>query len=138
MNTPLKKLQKPKIELDMSVLEDAGFSESGKLKFCAILQEVSNQLFSKAVKYGDAEKNEWGREITIERVEAASQSVFSRYNYREKSKYSIIIQIAECVCAAFVGVGGGHLTETWGIILFALALAVTVILVVVRMLNEKK
>lgn len=137
MDRPINELTKPEVSIREEELASAGFINSGKTKFKSILQDFSNQLFYKAVRYGDAEKGELEREITQEHVYSASYNIFRKYGRKDKSIWAILGQIGEYLFTGLAGVGGGRIETTWGVLMFGVSLAIAIILIVIRLTTSK-
>jgi len=139
MSNNIDNLIKPTITTTDIDLENAGFTNSGKTKFKETIQDFSNQVFEKSVRYGDAEKGDGlEREITHDHVTTASLNISKTFNKKNKSNGLIAIQVAEYIFTGVAGIGGGNLKEQWGIITFGLGLGLAVILIVVRLTSTSK
>lgn len=120
-------------------LDDSGFTNSGKIKFKETIQDFSDQIFDKSVRYGDAEKGDGlEREITHDHVTSASYITSKTFGKRGRSNWSIAGQVGEYLFTGLAGIGGGNLKEQWGTILFGVCLGLAVILIVVRLMNTTK
>lgn len=138
MSNQIDSLVKPVVNVTDIDLDGAGFTNSGKAKFRETLQDFSNQVFEKSVRYGDAEKGDGlPREITHDHITSASFNISKTFGKKHKSSWLIAAQIAEYIFTGVAGVGGGNLKEPWGIVTFGLGLGLAVILIVVRLNNSK-
>jgi len=138
-NISIDNLSKPEVEIPEVDLAEAGFTNSGKTKFKETIQDFSNQIFEKAVRYGDAEKGDGlQREITHDHITAASSTISRTFGKKQKSSWLVASQVGEYLCTGVAGVGGGNLKEQWGIITFGIGLGIAVILIVVRLTNSKE
>lgn len=131
MSKSLKELEKPQPQIDEQSLTDAGFINSGKLKYQEMVKAFSEVLFDKSILVCDANNNEGEREVTGEHVNRASHIIYGKTIDRP-DKFSVIIQIVELILTAFAGVGANNLKDTWGAITFGVCLALAVISFVVR------
>lgn len=139
MSNTIDNLAKPTISVTDNVLDSAGFTNSGKTKFKETIQDFSNQVFEKSVRYGDAEKGDGlQREITHDHIKTASFNISKTFSKKNKSNWLIAAQVGEYIFTGVAGVGGGNLKEQWGIITFGLGLGFAVILIVVRLTNNSK
>jgi len=134
----IERLVPPLITFIDNDLDTAGFVDSGNTQFKSTVQDYSNRLFVRSVRYGDAQKGDGlPREITHDNVNAASLAMARSFGKPEKSAWLIVCQIFEYIFTGSAGIGAGNLSETWGIVAFGLSLGLTVILMVVRMVNSK-
>lgn len=139
MSNSIDTLNKPTISIQDSELDDSGFTNSGKAKFKETIQDFSDQIFDKSVRYGDAEKgNGLDREITHDHVSTASYNTSKTFGKKVKNGWSIAGQVGEYVFTGLAGIGGGNLKDQWGIITFGVCLGLAVILIVVRLTNTTK
>ena len=130
--------QNIEVSLSEEQLRAAGFTESGTPRFIDTVKEYSNVLFARAIHYGDVDKApNLLREITHEHVRAAAASMAKSFGKTAKSKWTTLGQIGEYIFTAIAGVGGGHLDNQYGIAAFGLGLSGAVILVVIRITNNK-
>jgi hypothetical protein len=138
MSNTIDNLANPVVSVTDTDLDTAGFTNSGKTKFKETVQDFSNQVFEKSVRYGDAEKGDGlQREITHDHITAASFNISKTFGKRNKSNWLILAQVGEYLFTGVAGVGGGNLKEQWGVITFGLGLGLAVILIVVRLTNSK-
>ena len=131
MSKSLKDLEKPQPQINEQSLTDAGFINSGKLKYQEMVKAFSEVLFDKSILVCDANNNEGEREVTGEHVNRASHIIYGK-TIDKPDKLSVIIQIVELILTAFAGVGASNLKETWGAITFGVCLALAVMSFVIR------
>lgn len=138
-NLSIDDLTKPIINITDTYLNNAGFTNSGKIKFKETIQDFSNQVFEKSIRYGDAEKGDGlQREVTHDHIKSASFNISKIFGKKTNSGWSIAAQIGEYIFTGIAGVGGGNLKDQWGIITFGLGLGLAVILIVIRLINAKE
>jgi hypothetical protein len=139
MSNAIDNLTKPAVSITDNDLDNAGFTNSGKTKFKETVQDFSNQIFEKSVRYGDAEKGDGlEREITHDHITTASFNLSKTFGKKNKSNWLIAAQVGEYIFTGVAGVGGGNLKDQWGVITFGLGLGLAVILIVVRLTNNSK
>lgn len=110
-----------------------GFTQSGAKRFLATINDYSTDLYGKSVVYGNGDKAaDAGLEVTHDHVRSAAYQLSSTFAREQPSKYIIPVQIGEYMFTALAGVSGGHLKESWGVPVFAVSVALAVILFVVR------
>ena len=131
MSKSLKELSKPQPQIDEQSLTDAGFINSGKLKYQEMVKAFSEVLFEKSILVCDANNNEGEREVTGDHVNRATHIIYGK-TIDKPDKWGVVVQIAELVLTAFAGVGASNLKDTWGAITFGVCLALAVISFVVR------
>ena len=113
-------------------LKTAGFTESGGKRYSAATTAYCDELFNKSVAFGERDKAlDAAREVTHDHVRGAA-AVLAIRGQEGQSTVQVWCQIGEYVCAALAGVGGGQLSQAWGILVFGLSLTVGVILFVTR------
>lgn len=119
-------------------LTESGFTESGRNRYIAVLQGYEGDLHAKAIRYGEINRAEgMPREVTHEHVRAAAHSIASSYGTTTKSWLSVTLQLLEYVFTLLAGIGGGNLSQSWGVALFIGAAALGVIAFVIRNINLK-
>ncbi len=120
-------------------LQADGFTESGVNRFKATIAGYEAEVHTKSVHYGEADKAPNApREITHEHVRAAAHAVANSYGTPVRTRNSIFLQLCEYLLTAAAGVGGGNMSETWGVATFVLSVAIAVICFVTRTFTERK
>ena len=90
MSNAIDNLTKPAVSITDNDLDNAGFTNSGKTKFKETVQDFSNQIFEKSVRYGDAEKGDGlEREITHDHITTASFNLSKTFGKKNKGIYFI-------------------------------------------------
>lgn len=112
-------------------LAASGFTESGARRYTHTTNDYCDQLFSKAIAFGDVDKaSDAPREVTHDHVRSAAISLAAR-SYTT-GKLQVAGQIGEYVFTALAGVGGGKLDKPGGVLLFGISLTIAAILVMFR------
>lgn len=128
----------PPITISQPELTNAGFTNSGSDRYNKSVLEYGKILFDKSVNYGEIDKAaNANREVTHEHVKAAAHSIANSYGKPIKPKWIIPVQIGQYLCAALVGLAGGHIDKTEGLIGFAVAFALGAILFIIEKSNSK-
>jgi hypothetical protein len=128
----------PTITITQTELTSSGFTNSGSDRYQKSVVEYGKILFDKSVSYGEIDKAQnANREVTHEHVKAAAHSIANSFGKPIKPKWMIPVQIGQYLCAAVVGLAGGHLDKMEGIIGFASAFAIGAILIVIEKSNSK-
>lgn len=118
-------------------LKNAGFTDSGKVRYQKSATEYSDTLYAKSVALGDRDKGDgMPREVTHDHVRSAAHVIAASYGKEGNSRVGIFCQIGEYVSALGAGIGGGKLDESWGIFVFGISLTIGTILFVVRKTNK--
>lgn len=119
-------------------LVQSGFTESGKARYTQTVEDYAEALYAKASSYGIADKaRDLPLEITHEHVRQGAYSMASSYGKDRSSRWTLASHIGEYAFTAIAGVGGGHISEGWGMITFGVSLAIAVILIVFRLSKSK-
>lgn len=130
--------QEPTIHISQAELTNAGFTNSGADRYNRSVLEYGKLLFDKSASYGEIDKAQnASREVTHEHVKAAAHSIANSYGKPLKPKWLVPVQIGEYLCAAIVGLAGGHIDKTEGLIGFSAAFAVGAILFIIEKSNSK-
>ena len=125
--------KEPPITISQTELTTAGFTNSGSDRYQKSVLEYGKILFDKSVNYAEIDRaSNASREVTHEHVKAAAHSIANSYGRPIKSKLIIPVQVGEFVCAGAVGLCGGHIDKTEGLIGFAAAFALGSILFIVE------
>lgn len=120
-------------------LKAAGFTDSGRSRYKTVATGYADDLYAKAVSYGEADKApNMPREVTHDHVRAGAHSIVKSYGTPQRSRISIFLQIFEYLLTAAAGIGGGNFDKDWGILLFVGAVAIAVVCFVTRSLSDKK
>jgi len=128
----------PPITISQTELTNAGFTNSGSDRYNKSVLEYGKILFDKSVNYGEIDKaTNATREVTHEHVKAAAHSIANSYGKPIKPKWIMPVQIGQYLCAALVGLAGGHIDKTEGQIGFAVAFALGAILFIIEKSNSK-
>lgn len=119
-------------------LQTDGYTESGISRYRQTVEEYSDALYSKSVTFGEADKaKNLPLEVTHEHVRAAAYTIAKSYGKDHQSPWMIASNVGEYLFTAVAGIGGGNLDKPWGTPVFGVALAIAVILIVVRLVNSK-
>jgi len=120
-------------------LEEAGFTESGRSRYLKTVQDYSDEVFNRSVKYGELDKDQSSNlEVTHEHVRESAHSIARSYGKERPTGWAVFGQIGEYVFTAVAGIGGGNLSTSWGTPVFGLSLALAVILIAVRLSKVAK
>jgi|SRR5688572_32798019 len=118
-------------------LKDAGFTDSGIVRYRNTAKGYCDELFAKAVALGDRDKaTDTPREVTHEHVRDAAVALGQK-GRDNQTPGQIRCQVGEYLFTAAAGVGAGKLDQQWGIILFGVSLAIGVVLFVIRNTRKK-
>ncbi|WP_444666779.1 hypothetical protein [Flavobacterium columnare] len=125
--------KEPPINIPQTELTNAGFTNSGSDRYNKSVSEYGKILFDKAVNYGEIDKaTNANREVTHEHVKAAAHSIANSFGKPVKSKWIIPLQVGEFLCAAIVGLAGGHIDKTEGLVGFSVAFGLGAILFIIE------
>jgi hypothetical protein len=114
-------------------LEQAGFTAGGVKRYQRAVTDYSKALYDRAMVLAEAQKDPGANiEVTLEHVRDAAKYLNATYGREEPSRSAVLMQVGEYFFTALVGVGGGNLKQTWGILTFGLSIAIGVILFVIR------
>ena len=128
----------PAVQIIEDKLQKAGFTGSGTKKYKETVTEYAETLFQKSVSYAEASNNPGlPLEVTHQAVNQAAISIAGAPKAKRHSKLVITGQVLEYVFTALVGIGGGNLKETWGIVAFGVGTALVAILIVTRLIVSK-
>lgn len=129
--------EKPKVSIDKELTRD-GFTNSGQKKFQDTIQDFSDQVYDKAVAYAELSKaSGLSREVTHEHIKDAAIKTTRNFGKKEKSNWSYIGHVFEYVFTALSGLGAGYIKESWGVLIFGISISLAVVLIIVRLINEK-
>lgn len=135
----INNLKPPNIAIQEDDLHKAGFTSSGIKKYKETIQDLANELFNKAVLHGEVSKGVGlPREVTHEHVRNATSNILQAFGKSKKPTGLIIAQVAEYVFTGMAGIGGGHLKDWWGVLMFGVALSIAVILIVYRLIKSPR
>lgn len=127
------------VEIDEAELKSQGFTHSGSKRFSSTVTDYAEQLRERATHRGDADKAPgMDREITHDHVRASAHSMAKTFGKPSKSRWLIATQVGEYIATAVAGVGGGHLDKSLGILAFGIGVSIAVILVVVRLTQNRE
>ncbi|HVW13511.1 MAG TPA: hypothetical protein VHB54_06820 [Mucilaginibacter sp.] len=129
---------RPPIIISQNELTNSGFTNSGSDRYKKSVVEYGEILFDKSITYAEIDKAQnANREVTHEHVKAAAHSIADSFGKPLKPKWMVPVQLGQYLCAAIVGLSGGYLNKTEGVIGFAVSFAIGAILVVLEKLNSK-
>lgn len=132
-NTP------PDVVVDEAMLTNAGFVNSGIVRYRTILTDTAKEVFDRAIALGDAAKaTGLDREVTHDHVMTAARAIPGHLAAQPRPWWIIPCHILEYVLAIVAGLGAGHIKEDWGVFLFGGGLAVAVLLIVARLLKQDR
>lgn len=119
---------------DINELKNQGFTDSGQKRYLKATRQYCNDLFTTAIDLAKSDKDtDTDIEVTHEHVRNAAIALMKK---RTKSSKQVILHIGEYLFTALAGLGSGNLSETWGILLFGISLALGVICFVSRIFKE--
>ena len=128
----------PNINITQVELTNAGFTNSGSLRYNKSVSEYSQILFEKSVTFGEIDKaSNMNREVTHDHVKAAAHSIANSYGKPIKPKWLIPVQIGQYVFAVLIGISGGHLDKQEGLIGFVASFVIGTVLFIIEKANTK-
>lgn len=128
----------PNINITQVELTNAGFTNSGSLRYNKSVTEYSKILFEKSVTFGEIDKaSNMNREVTHDHVKAAAHSIANSYGKPIKPKWLIPVQIGQYVFAVVIGIAGSHLDNNLGLIGFVAAFVIGTVLFIIEKSNTK-
>lgn len=119
-------------------LEQDGFTVSGIARYQDTVNGYSETLHSKAITYGDADKDPaLPREVTHDHVRAAAHLIANSFGKEKTSPWWVASQVAEYVLTAVSAFALGNTAKDWGTPVFVISAVIAGILIAVRLSNSK-
>lgn len=127
------------LKVDEKALLDSGVSELGRAHFHETLTDYATELLRRAVQYANVDTTP-GSEIEVAKrdIRQAAKSIATKPPASPRPRWYIPCHVIEYVAMVIAGFGGGHWTRIWAPWVFAVGLAVAVILIVCRLHYGKK
>lgn len=112
------------------------YTPGAEARIRVTVEDYQAMLKAKAVECCNAERVLDGTpEITAEHVRKAAHIIAGSYGIRAKTNWGI--QVAEYAAVGAVSVGASNIKDSWGLVLFFLALAVGAVLLIARIMRER-
>jgi hypothetical protein len=130
-------MAQPQITIDQKSLTEAGFTKSGADHYTNAVTEYAKTLYDKSITYADVDKApNADHEVTHDHVKAGAYSIANSYGKKRTSKWTVISQAGQFVCAGIVPLSAEHLDKTEGLVGFISSFAVGMILFTMEKLKS--